>query len=63
MKMFMVFAVVHTIIPMTTSEAPMMATYRRPIKSESDPTKGQTPARANKFARTCVMFSFVPLVS
>lgn len=62
MKTFMVCAVVQTIMPMTTREAPMIATYRRPIKSESEPTKGHTPARARRFPSTCILFSHIRLV-
>lgn len=48
----MVLAVEQTTIPSMINRAPIKATYRRPIRSERDPTKGQTPARASRFART-----------
>lgn len=52
MKMFIVWAVEQTIMPMTMKVAPMRATYRRPIKSEREPTNGQTAASARRLART-----------
>lgn len=52
MKTFMVLAVLAITIAIQMKVAPMRATYRRPIKSERDPTKGQTPARARRLART-----------
>lgn len=51
-KVFMVLAVLDTIRPRHTSVAPMIATYRRPSRSDRLPTNGQIPARASKFART-----------
>ncbi len=52
MKIFMVWAVEQTIMPITMNAAPMMATYRRPIKSDREPTNGHTAARARRLART-----------
>lgn len=52
MNGFIAFAVDETIIPRTTNIAPMIATHRRPMISDMDPTKGQTPARARRYART-----------
>jgi len=52
MKMFMVCAVLETIIPRIRNPAPINATYRRPIKSDKDPTNGLTAANASKLART-----------
>ena len=52
MKLFIVCAVEATIIPRTKKVAPIKATYRRPIRSDSDPTNGQTDARARRFANT-----------
>ena len=53
MKMFMLCAVDEMIIPSTMNPAPIMATQRRPIKSEREPTKGHIAASARRFARTC----------
>lgn len=39
MKIFMVCAVEQTIMPNRTNDAPIKATYRRPRRSESDPTE------------------------
>lgn len=63
MSVFIVFAVLLTIVPMQTSEAPMMATERRPIKSEREPTNGHIPARARRFARTYGMEGISIVVS
>lgn len=52
MNGFMAFAVDETIIPTTTNIAPMIATHRRPMISDMDPTNGHTPARAKRYART-----------
>lgn len=52
MKIFMVCAVDDIIEPSMMKNAPVSATYRRPSKSESDPTNGQIAARARRFART-----------
>ncbi len=52
MKMFMVCAVLETIIPRIRNAAPINATYRRPIRSDREPTNGQTAANASKLART-----------
>ena len=51
MKVFIVCAVEQTIMPRTMKLAPPIATYRRPNKSDSAPTNGQTAAKASKFAR------------
>jgi len=50
--MFMVCAVLETMIPRIRNPAPINATYRRPIRSDKDPTNGQTAANASKLART-----------
>ena len=52
MNMFMLCAVDEITIPRTRKNAPVKATYRRPIKSEIDPTKGQIAASARRLART-----------
>ena len=52
MKIFIVCAVEETIIPSTMKDAPIKATYRRPIRSERDPTNGQTAANARRLANT-----------
>lgn len=52
MKMFMVCAVLETIIPRIKNTAPVNATYRRPIRSDNDPTNGQTAAKASRLAST-----------
>jgi hypothetical protein len=52
MKIFMVCAVEEIIIPRMRKQAPEIATYRRPIRSERAPTKGHMAARESKFART-----------
>jgi hypothetical protein len=52
MKVFMTWAVLETIMPMMMKEEPRRATYRRPMRSDNDPTNGQTPARARRFAST-----------
>lgn len=51
MKVFIILAVDDTIMPRMTSREPKRATYLRPRRSERDPTKGHTPARASRFAR------------
>jgi hypothetical protein len=51
-KIFMVCAVEEIIIPKIRNEAPTIATYRRPIRSEIAPTKGHTAASERRFART-----------
>jgi hypothetical protein len=48
----MVCAVEQTIIPSITRKEPNNATYLRPIRSDKEPTKGQIPASASRFART-----------
>lgn len=48
MKIFMVFAVPQMIMAMMSKAEPPNATYRLPIKSEMEPTKGQTAARASR---------------
>jgi hypothetical protein len=48
----MILAVELTTTPIMTSPDPNKATYRRPIRSDREPTKGQTPARASKLAST-----------
>jgi hypothetical protein len=40
-------------MPMIIRLAPSKATYLRPRRSESEPTKGQTAARAKRFASIC----------
>jgi hypothetical protein len=52
MKIFIEWAVEHTIIPITMNVPPEIATHRRPIKSERAPTNGHTAARASRFAST-----------
>lgn len=52
MKIFMVCAVDDIMVPSMINNAPASATYRRPSKSESEPTNGQIAARARRFART-----------
>lgn len=48
----MVSAVDDITEPSMMNNAPVKATYRRPSKSERDPTNGQIAARARRFART-----------
>lgn len=48
----MVCAVDDITEPSMMNNAPVNATYRRPSKSEIDPTNGQIAARARRFART-----------
>jgi hypothetical protein len=52
MNGFIVFAVEHIIMPMMMSTDPPTETQRLPKRSDSAPTKGQTAARARRFART-----------
>lgn len=61
--MFILWAVEHTIIPRTINEAPTMATYRRPIRSEIAPTKGHIAARESKFAKTNHIHRSLPPMS
>ena len=37
--------------------APSIATYRRPMRSEREPTKGQMDAKARRLAKTCQTIS------
>ena len=53
MKTFILCAVEDTIIPTMSMVAPKIETYRRPIRSEREPTKGQTAAKARRLAKTC----------
>ena len=57
MKTFMLCAVEATITPRITKHEPRIATYRRPKRSEREPTKGQTAARAKRLAKTCQAIS------
>ena len=57
MKMFMLCAVEATITPRMIKHAPSIATYRRPMRSEREPTKGQTAAKARRLLKTCHMIS------
>lgn len=57
MKTFMLCAVEATIIPRMIKHPPSIATYRRPMRSEREPTNGQTAAKARRLARTCHMIS------
>ena len=52
MKVFMVWAVDVMMLPMISRRAPVMATHRRPKRSDNEPTKGQVAPRANRLART-----------
>ena len=52
MKVFIVCAVLATIMPKTRKVAPPRATYLLPKRSDSDPTKGQTDANASRLPRT-----------
>lgn len=63
MKMFMVFAVEATIIPRMTRHAPSIATYRRPIRSDMEPTNGHTAARASRLPSTNHVHLSVPPMS
>ena len=45
MNGFILLAVLETMTPMRIRPEPIRETYRRPIKSESDPTNGHTPAK------------------
>lgn len=63
MKMFMLCAVDATVTPTMIKTAPIMATYRRPIKSDREPTKGQTAASARRLARTNQVHLSVPPIS
>ena len=51
MKLFMFVAVDEMIMPRTMNAAPVMATQRRPMRSDKDPTNGQIAARASRLAR------------
>ena len=52
MKMFIVWAVEQMIMPRITNTVPAIATYRLPHKSDRDPVKGHTAARARRLAST-----------
>jgi hypothetical protein len=56
-------AVLQTIMPITTSRDPSKATYRRPIKSATDPKKGHTDAMANRLAITYQLHMSTPPIS
>lgn len=56
MKMFMLCAVDDTIIPIMIKHAPSIATYLRPMRSDIEPTKGQTAARARRLPRTLMQY-------
>jgi hypothetical protein len=51
-NVFIVCAVELTAIPIMMKRPPINARYRRPMRSERDPTNGQTPASASKLAST-----------
>ena len=57
MKTFISCAVEATIIPTMSMDAPIIATYRRPMRSEREPTKGQMDAKARRLAKTCQTIS------
>lgn len=59
----MLCAVEATIIPKMIKEAPRIATYRRPMRSDMDPTKGQTAARASKLPSTNHVHLSAPPIS
>ena len=63
MKMFMLCAVDAIVTPTMIKIAPIIATYRRPIRSEREPTKGQTAASARRLARTNQVHLSVPPIS
>ena len=63
MKMFILCAVDATVTPTMIKVAPSMATYRRPMRSEREPTKGHTAARARRLARTNQVHLSVPPIS
>ena len=50
-------------MPRITNDAPMMATYRRPMRSEIEPTNGQTAARESRLASTNQIHLSVPPIS
>jgi len=52
MRLFMLVAVDATIMPITSSPAPMSATQRRPRRSDNEPTNGHMAASANILPRT-----------
>jgi hypothetical protein len=60
MKLFMSLAVELTIMPTTIRAAPMRATYRRPIRSEREPTNGQMAASPRRFPSTNQIHLSVP---
>lgn len=47
---------------MTMNNAPVKATYRRPIRSDREPTNGQIAARASKLAKTYLPLAEISLV-
>ncbi len=61
--MFMLWAVDATIVPTIIKLAPKIATLRRPIKSDIEPTKGQTAANARRFAITNQTYRSSPPMS